>query len=70
VKTNNSNRQNDYLRFLRQQRFSILSMQETHANADTIPSIEKQLHASQYIQYVACDIPASRPPGEVAPIYV
>ncbi|SAL97551.1 hypothetical protein [Absidia glauca] len=69
VKTNNPNRQTDYLSFLRQQRFSILSMQETHATADNIPSLEKQLHACQYIWTPHCGIASFSSDFQLTPIH-
>ncbi|KAI9356679.1 hypothetical protein BD770DRAFT_457915, partial [Pilaira anomala] len=56
VKTASSSTQSSYIRYLRHQQLDVLSLQETHTSADTIPSINMQLQSHQSFWTPHCGI--------------
>jgi exonuclease III len=56
VKTASSITQSFYIRYLREQKFDILSLQETHATPSTIPSMDTQFQAQQTFWTYYCGI--------------
>ncbi|CEP15119.1 hypothetical protein [Parasitella parasitica] len=56
VKAGHPTTQSSYLRHLSLQQYTILSLQETHATETTIPTIQMQLKAQQYLWTYYCGI--------------
>ena len=56
VKTSSATTQSFYIRYLREQQFDILSLQETHATPSTIPSMDTQFQAQQTFWTYYCGI--------------
>ncbi|KAG1368970.1 hypothetical protein G6F61_012730 [Rhizopus arrhizus] len=56
MKTSSATTQSFYIRYLREQQFDILSLQETHATPSTIPSMDTQFQAQQTFWTYYCGI--------------